>query len=100
MKIEIISKAHADTDYSIGYVDGCPSVMVLDETAGYEGEVGYAYRMDADKFVHNMWEGYNWYLDEHGRWESAHETSPRPDGLERFDAFDDEPFVLYSADDS
>jgi hypothetical protein len=62
--LKVIDQAQADTDWSIGYLDGRPVV----------GNDGAWYKVPVNAAVLNRGDGYVWFL-KNGLWESTHGDS-------------------------
>jgi hypothetical protein len=60
-RLEIVSRAQADTDYTIAYIDGKPVAIVEESDGGFYGFV------EDREYVENPHEQRWWYV-ENGRW--------------------------------
>jgi hypothetical protein len=60
-RLEIVSRAQADTDYTIAYIDGKPVAIVEEPDGGFYGFV------EDREYVENPHEQRWWYV-ENGRW--------------------------------
>lgn len=61
---EIISRARADTDYTIAYIEGEPVAVVEEDGGGYYGALADG------EYVENAYEGFWWYVKD-GQWHST-----------------------------
>ena len=80
-KVQVVSRAMADTDYTIGYDEAGQPVAVAEEADG-----GFYGVVEAGEYVVNTYEGRCWYLDEGGKWASV--TGSSVDGMTRRDIND------------
>lgn len=94
MKIEIISKSQADTDYTIAYIDGQPAAIVTDQS---DDDIGYYGVVNDGEYVHCPYEGYRYYVDD-GRWVSSHDSYPIPSEYIERDINDGCQGILYMDD--
>jgi hypothetical protein len=60
-RLEIVSRATADTDYTIAYIDGEPVAVVEESDGGFYGVVADA------EYVDNVYEQRRWYV-KGGKW--------------------------------
>lgn len=63
-RLEIVSRAQADTDYTIAYIDGKPVAIVEERDGGYYGFV------EDGQYVENPHEQRWWYVED-GKWRHA-----------------------------